>query len=83
MDTLTRRRQARALIHIYLLGDSPRKTCLGRDIETKLCELLPNDLGYTVLNAACWQCAKVRWAGNCPIIELFLNWVFILFCCLH
>ncbi|XP_065055598.1 regulator of G-protein signaling protein-like [Rhopilema esculentum] len=58
MDTLTRRRQARALIHIYLLGDSPRKTCLGRDIETKICELLPNDLGYTVLNAACWQCAK-------------------------
>ena len=59
MDTLSRRRQAQALIHIYMLKDSPRKTSLNSEALSKLIELLPNDLGYNALNAACWKCANV------------------------
>ena len=59
MDTMTRRKQARALLHIYLLEDSPRKTCLTPEMQTELCEQLPKDSGFVTLNTACWDCAKV------------------------
>ena len=59
MDTMTRKKQARALLHIYLLEDSPRKTCITPEMQTELCEQLPKDSGFVTLNTACWECAKV------------------------
>eukprot|EP00112_Aurelia_sp_Birch-Aquarium-sp1_P012723 Seg2679.4 transcript_id=Seg2679.4/GoldUCD/mRNA.D3Y31 product="Regulator of G-protein signaling protein-like" protein_id=Seg2679.4/GoldUCD/D3Y31 len=69
MDTMTRRKQARALLHIYLLEDSPRKTCITPQMQTELCEQLPKDSGIVTLNTACWECAKALM----PLWENFLE----------
>ena len=69
MDTLLRRRQAQAMIQMYMLKDSPRKTSIGRETLSKLVELLPNDLGYSVLHAACGECANVGELKCCRVLE--------------
>ncbi len=64
MDPLTRRRQALAIVHIYLIKDSPRKPSLSMEMRSKLCDLLPKDLGSTALTTASVDCAKVFISGN-------------------
>ena len=60
VDAVLRRKLGKALIRMYMLKDSPRRTSMTSKTMSTLLELLPNELGYGTLDKACKECADVR-----------------------
>jgi len=61
VDAVLRRKLGKALIRMYMLKDSPRKTSMTSRTMSTLLELLPNELGYGTLDKACRECADALW----------------------
>ena len=71
MDTLSRRRQANALINVYLAEDSPLKLSVAPELEEEMCYLLPKDMGLTSLVELCRLSALVSLFKNYHASLLF------------